>query len=80
MVYGNEIWKNIFKLFDVMQNKLGLGVSVNSEELIKSGIGNRITVLMILDKLYSVFKNNPINGNPHLFIKFKKIKFLKLMF
>ena len=53
----------IFKLFDLMQNKLGLGTSVNSEELIKSGIGNRITVLMILDKLYSIFKNNSINGN-----------------
>ncbi len=46
-----------------MQNKLSLGTSFNSEELIKTGIANRITVLMILDKLYSVFKNNPINGS-----------------
>lgn len=46
-----------------MHNKLGLGSGVNSEELIKNGIANRITVLMILDKLYSVFKNNQINGN-----------------
>lgn len=44
-----------------MHNKLGLGSGVNSEELIKNGIANRITVLMILDKLYSVFKNNQIN-------------------
>ena len=54
--------KNISLLFNVMQNKLGLSTNFNTEELVKNGISHRITVLMILDKLYSVFKNNPING------------------
>ena len=45
-----------------MQNKLGLGAVPDPNEHIKNGISTRSIVLMILDKLYSIFKTNQLNG------------------
>lgn len=45
-----------------MKDQLNLGSGpANPDELIANGITTRTTVLMILDKLYSIFKNNQLN-------------------
>jgi hypothetical protein len=53
--------RNFSLLFDVMETKLGFSTKFNKEDLIKNGTSPKI-ILVILDKLYNVFKNNPING------------------
>ena len=45
-----------------MQNKLGLGAVPDPDDYIKNGITTRSIVLMILDKLYSIFKTNELIG------------------
>jgi len=45
----------------VIETDLKLGPVANVTELITDGVTSRSTVLMILDKLYNVFKNSPIN-------------------
>lgn len=53
---------SISKLLTVMRDHLNLGSGpANPDELIAKGITTRTTVLMILDKLYSIFKNNQLN-------------------
>ncbi len=52
---------NIKTVFDVMRSKLGLIVEATAEEFNDSSQDpNKFTVLMILDKLYDLFKNHPL--------------------
>ena len=46
-----------------MRSKLGLGVDASPDEFANDNVPNKFTVLMILDKLYSIFKNHELIGN-----------------
>ena len=54
-----------------MRNKLGLAVEATPEEFVHNSAQNKFTVLMILDKLYSIFKNHALIGK--LIFEKKKI-------
>lgn len=54
---------NVKRIFDLMRAKLGLGVDASADEFANDNVPNKFTVLMILDKLYSIFKNHELIGN-----------------
>ena len=55
----NSLSSNIQSLFDIMRNKLGLVIEASPGEFINN-IPDKFTVLMILDKLYALFKNHEL--------------------
>ena len=72
------------KVFDVMRTKLGSAVEATPEEIANSESPNKFTILMILDKIYALFKCQSLKGNLNrpmltclfVFIFFKTITFL----
>ena len=46
-----------------MRNKLSSGVDATPEEIANADVPNKFTILMILDKIYAIFRGCPLNGN-----------------
>lgn len=55
----NPASQNVKQLFDIMRNKLGLMVEASPSEFIDH-VPDKFTVLMMLDKLYALFKNHEL--------------------
>ena len=58
---------NMRKVFEVMRTKLSLSVEATPDELATTTALSKFTVLMLLDKLYSIFKSNQLNNDDDLF-------------
>lgn len=61
-LYESPTVAHIRKLFELMRTKLGIAVDASPEEFANNSTPNKFTVLMILDKLYSIFKNRELIG------------------
>ena len=46
-----------------MRNKLSSGVDATPEEIANCEVPNKFTILLILDKIYAVFRGCQLNGN-----------------
>jgi hypothetical protein len=53
-------FENVTKVFEVMRTKLGLTVETSPEEFVNGTGPDKFTVLMILDKLYGLFRNHQL--------------------
>lgn len=56
-----------------MRTKLNVGVEATPEEFINSNVPNKFTVLIILDKLYALFRNHELIGTLLSFFVYKFI-------
>lgn len=61
-LYETPSVENVRKVFEIMRTKLGLAVDASPDEFANNNTPNKFTVLMILDKLYSIFKNHALIG------------------
>ena len=54
---------NVKKVFEIMRTKLSLAVDASPDEFSHNNTPNKFTVLMLLDKLYSIFKHHQLIDN-----------------